>query len=140
MSMNTPRDPRKPQVGPARRRRLTDYNGTYLISDPAITTCDLDALHTRALPPNREWQALRVHSSRNGGDFVVISWRGDLTRYEADLIISPSRMGYLIFAHDAVRFEESESYCYSYCQTIEDVCKVVKDYIGDDMSSNAIRH
>ena len=128
MSMCTSHHDRKAQVKPAHRPRRTGYNEKYLISNPEITAGDFEALQIRALPLSREWQALRVQCSRDDGGFVVISWRGELTHYEADLIISPSRMGYLIFAHDARKFDNSESYLYSQCPTIEEVCKVVIDH------------
>jgi hypothetical protein len=113
-----------------RRECKTHYNADYPVMMPSIGAAGLEMLQACLSTRGDKWQILRVQAMRKDGGFIVISYRGAERTYKADLIISPSRTGYLIFVHDATRFEYDRDYQMSHCQTIEQVCDAVGGYCG----------
>lgn len=113
-----------------RQPREVNPNRHLLIDNPTIAVEAFEALQSCASSLDGTWQAIWVQDSRQDGGFVVISFRGGNEVYTPDIIISPSRVGYLVFSHDAKRFERGHDYRCCCCQTIDQVCDAMRVHSG----------
>jgi hypothetical protein len=130
-------------VLPCRRRRPREVNPNQhlLIDNPTISVEDFETLKSYMSSLDTAWQTIWVHASRRDGGFVVISCRGDQKVYTPDIIVSPSRVGYLVFSHDARIFERGHDYpCCAY-RTIDQVCDGMRVHSGaNPMQTCATSH
>ena len=130
MSHIDPQEMSNVHAGRSRRPREINPNQHLLIDNPAITIEDFEALQSCASSLDGTWKAIRLHASRQDGGFVVISCRGEHTVYTPDIIVSPSRVGYLVFSHNATSFECGHDYPCCACRTIDQVCDAIRSHRG----------